>query len=917
MQQLQTETIAKFLETLDVNFAKDLTCRYNHDMEVQVNVDDSLGNLVHGGSNVWERVDSHFGTFRYWHIRIPKNAKGHVSEKFPTGEPFYEDKPLMYPLHVVAQEIGMTGWDWASRRSLWVGFDFDSIAGHAPGVGLSDDQLEEIRQILMGIPWVQVRRSTGGKGMHVYAYFDPDNAPVTENHTLHGAAARAVLGLMAREVGFDFHPHVDCYGGNMWVWSRRITPANKGLELIKNHEDYIPYLPENWKDNVDVIKGSRTKVRVEGVSDHEAFDATTSAIKRIELSNVHKQVEDRIANMGYTIVWNPDHFCWSTHTKSFEELMLDHPEDYNGIYETLSEGTDKGKPNCFVFPLPQDAFRVVRFSRGTREAECWNQEGDWTWIYFNRAASLRAASSYFGGVEDPDNGNWIFTDVRHLRKAIESLGGHLPLESSWESMFTGPDEKRAYALRANKKGDIIAEITAKKDEKPPKGWILKKGKFLKRLNIRAEETRSRTDEEYDNACRALVGPSGDLAGWVICDSRTEWVGLDKGNARSVLKAKGEQDPEVLMGHLAMNSWKLVNVPFQPEYPGNREWNREAAQFRYEPGERGPHPHWDLILKHCGQHLDEPISEDKWCLDNGIMNGRDYLLKWVASLFRHPYDSLPYLFFYGPQNSGKTSFHEAVSTLITTGSIDAGEALKSQAGFNGELATAILCVVEETNLSAHKQAYNRLKAWVTGTMIRIRPMYQPVYMQRNTTHWVQCSNSVEEIPSFPGDTRIVMCWVPRPEREIPKEQLHQALRAEAPQFMRTLLDTQLPSAPGRLRLPAIETATKREAEQSNQDALARFLDTCHYVDGASTPFKDFYSAFRKTLQPNEVPNWSQPRVSNCLREMGMVTVGRISQNKTVVANLLLKEPSAGAVFGNKWIAVPGTRKLRRKGDDDDD
>jgi hypothetical protein len=909
--QLQTETIAKFLETLDVNFAADLTGRYNHDMEVQVNVDDSLGNLVHGGSNVWERVDSHFGTFRYWHLRVPKNARGMVSDKFPDGLPFYEDKPLMYPLHVVAQDIGMTGWDWVNRRSLWLGFDFDSIAGHAPGVGLSDDALEEVRQILMKIPWLQVRRSTGGKGIHVYGFFDPDNAPDTANHTLHGAVARAVLGMMAREVSFDFHPHIDCYGGNMWVWSRRITPANKGLELLKNHTDYIPAPPSNWRDNVDVIAGRRTKVRVHGIDDQEAFDATTSAIKRITLSEVHKQAEDRIASMGYTIVWNPDHFAWATHTKAFEELMLDFPEDYDGIYETVSEGTNKGKPNCFVFPLPKDGFRIVRFSRGTREAECWNQDGEWTWIAFNCPANLRAASAYFGGVEDPDNGNWIFTAVSHLRRAVQSLGGHLPLDPQWEQMFAGPDSKRIYALRSTKKGDVIAEISAGKDDKAPKGWILKKGKFLKRLNIRAEGARAKTDEEFDHLCRALVGPSGDLAGWVIYDSRGEWVGLDKSNARSVLKARGDPDPETMLGHLALNSWKLVNVPFQLEYPGNREWNRDAAQFRFEPGERGPHPHWDLVLTHCGQHLDEPIAEDKWCLDNGILNGRDYLLKWVASLFRHPYDSLPYLFFYGPQNSGKTSFHEAISTLITTGSIDAGEALKSQAGFNGELANALLCVVEETNLSAYKQAYNRLKAWVTGTMIRIRPMYQPVYMQRNTTHWIQCSNAVEEIPSFPGDTRIVMCWVPLPQREIPREVLYGALRAEAPQFLRTLLETPLPSAPGRLRLPPIMTDTKREAEASNRDALNQFLEVCCCVDGASTPFAEFYEAFRQTLEPNEVPNWSKPKVSNALREMGKVTVGRIGRNQTVVANLLLKEPSPGAVFANKWVLIPGTRKLQRE------
>ena len=40
----------------------------------------------------------------------------------------------------------MTGWDWQARRSRWVAFDFDSLTGHAKGVGISDEELEKVRQ---------------------------------------------------------------------------------------------------------------------------------------------------------------------------------------------------------------------------------------------------------------------------------------------------------------------------------------------------------------------------------------------------------------------------------------------------------------------------------------------------------------------------------------------------------------------------------------------------------------------------------------------------------------------------------------------------------------------------------------------------------------------------------------------------
>ena len=58
----------------------------------------------------------------------------------------------------------------------------------------------------MEIPWVTVRKSTGGNGIHLYVFL-PD-VP-TANHTEHAALARAVLGQMSALVGFDFKAKVD------------------------------------------------------------------------------------------------------------------------------------------------------------------------------------------------------------------------------------------------------------------------------------------------------------------------------------------------------------------------------------------------------------------------------------------------------------------------------------------------------------------------------------------------------------------------------------------------------------------------------------------------------------------------------------------------------------------------------------
>ena len=123
------------------------------------------------------------------------------------SDPEFTDYELRWPLDLHAEGIGMTGWDWEERKSRWVAFDVDSIVGHAAGVGISDEDLERVKKAAESLPYVEVRRSTGGKGLHLYVYLD--GIP-TANHTEHAALARCVLGMMSEQCGFDFASHVDC-----------------------------------------------------------------------------------------------------------------------------------------------------------------------------------------------------------------------------------------------------------------------------------------------------------------------------------------------------------------------------------------------------------------------------------------------------------------------------------------------------------------------------------------------------------------------------------------------------------------------------------------------------------------------------------------------------------------------------------
>lgn len=201
----KTQAIKAFLTA---RTHSDLASMYNHNMECQVLVAAGKGEKVEGDYEGIQWSGYTDGLSVWKPIRIPRNA---------STEPVYLDDEMKFDLGLHAEGVGMTGYDWFNKTSKWVGFDFDAILGHSDKHShkLSSEELKRVQDAACGIDWVTVRRSTSGKGLHLYVML-PDVPTI--NHTEHAALGRAILHKMNSLVGFDFTSKVDaCVTGNTWT----------------------------------------------------------------------------------------------------------------------------------------------------------------------------------------------------------------------------------------------------------------------------------------------------------------------------------------------------------------------------------------------------------------------------------------------------------------------------------------------------------------------------------------------------------------------------------------------------------------------------------------------------------------------------------------------------------------------------
>lgn len=901
---LQTEAIKNFLTQMT---HPDLAQLYNENMEVQVNVAQENGYRIDGEfkGKLWTAWSDGINTWKP--IRIPYNAK---------SSPHYEPKQMQYPLETYAEGIGMTGWDWVNKLSRWVAYDFDAICGHSDRhtKKLTDQELQDIQNKVKEIEWVTLRKSTSGKGLHLYIFLDP---VTTINHDEHSALARSILGKLSVTCLYDFNSKVDTNGGNMWIWHRKMSPLtqlidnNNGLKLIKQGSQ-LSDIPINWKDHLRVVKGkTKTLPAFVDSSREKIFEELSTSRTFITLDEEHKKLLSYLDNLpGGIYSWDQDHKMLTTHTsclaKAHEELNM------RGIFKTLATGTESPDHNCYAFAQLKGSWIVRRFTPGTAEASTWYQDsGGWTTCTLNKDPDLLLAARAFEGSERPAGG-FLFETSEQANKAAFLLGTDLNLPNALLN--------RSAILKSHKDGRLIAEIRREDSDQflreKMAGWIAEGTKWKKVFNIIVNNPISNEDLDginVDDFVRHLVTESQLDAGWAV-KNETGWIVEPLTHVKPALSAIGLKSTQIpaVIGKCILNCWTIVNYPFKDEYPGQRLWNMYAPQLKYTPNPNTDnlfYPTWLKILNHCGQGLDSSVQNHEWCKSNNILTGGDYLKLWIASLFQYPDRPLPYLFLYGPEDSGKSILHEALSTLITCGFIRADTALINPGSFNAELEHSLICIVEEVDLRKNGLALNRIKDWVTGRQLSIHRKGMTPYLVTNKTHWIQTANDFRYCPIFSGDTRITMTYVSLPEKKIPKIDLLNMLHKEAPDFLRALLETDIPNSNDRLNVPVIITDEKKIAAEVNKSQLEMFLqDKCYYAPGHTILISNFFDAFREYCDPREVNFWTKQRIS---QEMPPeFAKGRLRQNAQWCYGNISFEPISNSelpklVRGPKDYLVPIT------------
>lgn len=739
-------------------------------------------------------------------VRYPDGVRNYRNPKEDKATGERTDKEHNFREGGIVTLYGTSFWNWKEGTVQRVGIDIDTSDGHADGHG--EEAFEEISSALASVPWLELVRSKGGKGLHAFANL---TTPVEiKTRKEQSALGNAVSVAASRIAGIDVKDAKDCAGGNLWQYAETTGPG--AWEVIKEATETLDpaSLPPGWRD------AATGTGKVEFAPDE------------VPLEQAHLEIEKQIEATGYPIIYRKEHNCWHVHTYALKLAAEEH--GYKGFFDTVSDGRDKSEPNAFMFALPGGGFRVHRFNE--------HSEPNWVngnYCFLNEVTPVIPTFKHFsiGANEE----GYVF-QADGITKCLKAIGCDVP-EILEDREVGGRIGRHRIMLTTDKRDN----------DSRPEGWVASpNGKQWQHVVAKPgmSEAAHHTQIAIANtALRALALP-GESTKWAHRKPDGEWVATNLSEAKGIAGALGIE--RLALGSMRLNPYTIVCEPFKDEYLSGRRWNMANAKYACEPAtEPGDTPTWDLIWNHLGKSLDDGIEYP------GICDGAHYLQQWFALLLRNPLQRLPYLFFFSEdQGSGKSTLGKAASRyLISPGAGEiTAETITDK--FTSELEGKVLCLIEEVDL-CRRGAYERIKNLITAPEVSIRKMRTDTYTVPNISHFIHTANSPYFVPSEREDTRITIGKVAPLAEPIEEADLHERLKEEAPYMLRKLLTMEITRPiDSRLWLPALNTSVKEEIVcgvygsdlSESQQAVIDFNEKCLKAGGEEVRAKvwDAYLRF---------------------------------------------------------------------------
>jgi len=875
------ETVRNAVKKFLSNKAKEPLVNWWHeDLETQVQVISHLGESTNFGGYTQDGDT-------WYHIRWPKNGK---------VDPTWDDtKRQTFLLDDYADFIGTSGWNWVTRRSEFVCFDFDSVANHAGG--LTEKELENLIESGRKLDYVDVLASTSGKGVHYYVRFDPDDFPPAQTRVEHKQISHYILSKLKQDVGEKLVANLDVCGNIFWIWSRKMNEdsykhLSKATNLIKFSE-----FVTNWEEQAESIKTPYTPTQKK-----------ISYVGSAPIGTVHEKILKKLEQENFSFSFDRNEKRVTTHTKALQNVA-ESMSDFVGAFKTRSQGTD-AKQNCFMFPVDNGGFTVFRFGNVEEDFPWKVSKNDNYYCMFNSPLEPIETFLHFSMEHQPKSGQrkerFCAETYEDLQNALEFLGCNFELDETLRDCadyyYIELVPTTSDSLRVCFDADKSFAPIIKKQGFTQQGRNLFRSKIIKykhaRFGVYKDVKKEREKDIKDEQIIQLEGLEHlarhtkryAVEGVETSQEGQWWVGTDiAGEGHKFCKVKNDSDVvkalqaeykglsteegKVVCGGLLRNPWVITCNPFEPEYGRERQWNMNAPKLKFSPAplddcDEAIHPMWDKILSHCGSELDEALVKQPWFDYWGLHTGKEYLTAWIACMLFEPDKKLPYLFLHGNQNTGKSSLHLAASELMCGGVVDGSRPLTNTSSFNGELDGQVLVTIEEVDLTRKNwdknTAYERIKDWTVNPILTIRKMYHPPFPTKNYLHFIQVANKISSCPIDEDDTRITALLVPPFKgKEISETDRNEALIEEAPNFMVTLkrAHRRLPPMTGRLRIPVVKTSSKEQVIDATSNELLTFIrEHCIERPTKIISLNSFYTRFlQESSSDVHEGSWTTSRV----------------------------------------------------------